>query len=47
MAFLLVHGTLAKNVLWNITNSPRVDATSENSIQYPSEVKGQMSAFHT
>ena len=45
MAFLLMLGIHARNVLSEITNGARVDATSESSNQGHSEVKGQIGAF--
>ena len=43
--FLLMLGIYARNVLLDITNCARVDATSEISDQGHSEVKGQIGAF--
>ena len=43
--FLLMFGIHARNVLCDITNCARVDATSESSNQGHSEVKGQIGAF--
>ena len=38
-------GIHARNVLWDITNCARMDATSESSNQGHSEVKGQIGAI--
>ena len=43
--FLLMLGIHARNVLWDIKNCARVDATSESLNQGHSEVKGQIGAF--
>ena len=46
VAFLLMLGIHAKNILWGMTKCPRVDATSETSNWVHSNVKGQIGAFY-
>ena len=45
MAFLLMLGIHAENILWGMTKCPRADDTSETSNLGHSKVKGQIGAF--